>query len=71
MEKYGTAIQATDDAIIWCMHIACWITKVTNTHSEYCFSKAIKVPNSDLLQHITDTVSHFYMISLNMHTVSY
>ena len=20
---------------IWCMHIACWIPKATNTHSEY------------------------------------
>jgi hypothetical protein len=20
---------------IWCMHIACWITKATNTYSEY------------------------------------
>jgi len=21
--------------IIWCMHIACWIPKITGTHSEY------------------------------------
>jgi hypothetical protein len=26
---------ATNDNVIWCMHFACWITKATNTHSEY------------------------------------
>ena len=35
MEKYGTARQATDDNIIRCMRFACWITKATDTHSEY------------------------------------
>jgi hypothetical protein len=34
VEKYGTARQATDD-IIWRMRFACWITKATDTHSEY------------------------------------
>jgi hypothetical protein len=28
-------IKATDDKIIWSMRIACWITKATDTHSEY------------------------------------
>jgi len=28
------ACQATDDKI-WRMRIACWITKATNTHSQY------------------------------------
>ena len=23
------------DNSIWCMHMACWITKATDTHSEY------------------------------------
>jgi hypothetical protein len=27
--------QATDDNIIWRMCFACWITKATNTQSEY------------------------------------
>jgi len=27
--------QTTDYTIIWRMRIACWITKATNTHSEY------------------------------------
>jgi hypothetical protein len=35
VEKYGRAGQATDDSIIWRMCFACWITKATDTHSEY------------------------------------
>ena len=35
MEKYGTTRQVTDDNIIGLMPIACWIIKVTNTHSDY------------------------------------
>jgi hypothetical protein len=35
VEKYGTAIQATDDNIIWRMRFACWLTKFTDTHTEY------------------------------------
>ena len=35
MEKYGTGRQATDGNIIRRMRIACWITKATDTHSEY------------------------------------
>ena len=33
MEKYRAAGQARDK--IWCMRIACWITKAKNSHSEY------------------------------------
>jgi hypothetical protein len=33
--KYCTARQATDDNIIRRMRFACWITKATDTHSEY------------------------------------
>ena len=35
LKKYCTVEQTTDDNIIWGMHFACWITKATNTHSEY------------------------------------
>jgi hypothetical protein len=35
VEKYGTAGQATDDNIIRRMRFACWITKATDTYSEY------------------------------------
>jgi hypothetical protein len=35
VEKYGRVRQATDDNIIRRMSFACWITKATDTHSEY------------------------------------
>jgi hypothetical protein len=35
VEKYGTARQTTDDNIIRRMRFACWITKATDTHSQY------------------------------------
>jgi hypothetical protein len=35
LEKYGTAKRATDGNIIQRMRFACWITKATDTRSEY------------------------------------
>jgi len=35
VETYFRITQATDDNIIRRTRIACWITKVTDTHSEY------------------------------------
>jgi hypothetical protein len=35
VEKHGRARQATDDNIIWRMRFAYWITKATDTRSEY------------------------------------
>jgi hypothetical protein len=35
VEKYGTARRATNDKKIRHMLFACWITKATDTHSEY------------------------------------
>jgi len=35
VEIYGTARQATDGNIMRYIHTACWITKATDTHSEY------------------------------------
>ena len=35
MEKHGRVGQAIDDNTIRRMRIACWITKATDTHSEY------------------------------------
>jgi hypothetical protein len=35
VKKYGRAIQATDDNIIRCVCVASWITKATDTHTEY------------------------------------
>ena len=31
----------TDDNIIWHVHIACWINKATDTHSEYVIPTAV------------------------------
>jgi len=35
VEKYGSARQATDDYIILRLPFACWVTKSTDTNSEY------------------------------------
>jgi hypothetical protein len=35
VEKYDTARETTDDNIIRRMRLACWITKATDTRSEY------------------------------------
>ena len=35
MEKYCRAGQAADNNKIWHMRIVCWMTKATDTHSEY------------------------------------
>ena len=40
MAKYGTARQATADNAIQRMRFACWITKTTNTYSEYLLPAA-------------------------------
>jgi hypothetical protein len=40
VEKYGTARQSTDGNIIRRMRFACWITKATDTHSEYVILNA-------------------------------
>ena len=32
VEKYGGAWGATNDVTIWCIHVACWISKATFTH---------------------------------------
>jgi hypothetical protein len=34
VEKYSRARQDTGDNMIWCMHIACWLTEATGTYSE-------------------------------------
>ena len=38
VEKYGRARQAMDDNIMRRTHFACWITKSTETYSEYVIS---------------------------------
>jgi len=40
VEKYGRAGHATGDSIIRRMRFDCWMTRVTDTHSEY----VIRIP---------------------------
>ena len=35
MERYDRTKEATEDNVIWHMRFAFWITKATDTHSEY------------------------------------
>jgi len=48
VEKYGRDRLATDGNIIWGMHFACWINKVTNTRSKYVI--LIAFPGQKLLR---------------------
>jgi hypothetical protein len=57
VEKYGTAVQATDDNIIQRMRTACWITKATSTHSEYVI--LIAFPRQQSLRERA-SILHFY-----------
>ena len=47
MEELDTARQTTDDNI-WRMRFACWITKATDTHSEYAI--LTEFPRQQLLR---------------------
>jgi len=49
VEKYGRAIQATDDKIIRRMRIACWVTKVTDTHSDYKYLTLIAFSMAEII----------------------
>ena len=57
MEKYGKERQAADDCIIRDIRFACWLTKNTDTYSEYvvlnCFSTTAVVTRTRLI--VTDT----------------
>jgi hypothetical protein len=55
VEKCGRARQATDNSIICCMCVACWITKARATHADIqnmyyssCFSMATVVTSAGL-----------------------
>ena len=49
VEKYSGTRQATDDNIIWCIHIVCWITKATDIlRNTYLCSAATVVVQTHL-----------------------
>jgi len=54
VEKYGSARKATDDNIIQHISVVCWITKTTDTHSEYVI--CIVLPREQWLHERTLTL---------------
>jgi hypothetical protein len=58
VEKYGKAGQATDDNIIRRMRFACWITKATETHSEYVILTAF--PRQQWLRERASSLHYTY-----------
>jgi hypothetical protein len=66
VEKYGTARQATDNSIIRRMHFACWITKATETHSEFVI--LIAFPRQEWLRERGSIVRYMYIAFLVKHS---
>jgi hypothetical protein len=62
VEKHGTARQATDDNIIRRMRFACWITKATDTHTEYVIF--IAFPRQKWLRERASTLRYTYISCL-------
>lgn len=62
MEKYCIAMQATDDSIIQCMCIACWITKAANTHSDSVI--LIALPPQEQLHECASVLGYTYIHTL-------
>jgi hypothetical protein len=62
--KYGPAKQALDYnvLVIWRMHFACWITKDTDTHSEYLI--VIAVPLQEWLYERASILHYIFEIRI-------
>jgi hypothetical protein len=60
--KYGRGRQATDVNIIWRMRVAVWISKATNTHSEYIILTAF--PRQQWLHEHSSVLRYTYIASL-------
>jgi hypothetical protein len=63
VEKCGKAGQATDDNIIRRMRFACWITKATDTHSEYVI--LIAFPRQQWLRERAPMLRLYYIAVVN------
>jgi hypothetical protein len=59
VEKCDTARQVTDDNIIRRMRFACWITKATDTHSEYAILMAF--PRQQWLRERASMLQYMYI----------
>ena len=62
MENYCRVGQAADNNVIWHMHIACWLTKATDTHSEYVI--IIAFPRRHWLRERASVIHSTYIASL-------
>jgi hypothetical protein len=62
VDKYGRARQATGDNIIRCMWVVCWITKATDTHSEYVI--LIALPRQQWLRERASVLRYTYIACL-------
>jgi hypothetical protein len=62
VEKYGRARQATDDNKLPRMRFAWWITKTTDTHSEYVI--LIAFPHQQWLRESASLLRYMYMAFL-------
>jgi hypothetical protein len=69
VEKYGTARHATDDNIIRRMRFACWITKATDTHSDYVILTAF--PRQQWLRERASVLRYTYAAYLVLRQVRY
>ena len=58
-EKYGTAIQTTNDYVTQRMRFACWINKAVDTHSEPVIFNAFPLPQ--LLSECASVLSFTYI----------
>ena len=68
MQKYGRARQTTDDSIIRRMRVAYWITKATDTHSEYVI--LISFPRQQWLRERASILRYkhiAYTVKLDIH----
>ena len=61
VEQYVKARQHTDDDIIRRMRVTCWITKATDTHSEYVIR--IAFPRKQWLQELASVLRYPYIAS--------
>jgi hypothetical protein len=66
MEKYGIARRPTDDNIIRCMRFAYWITKATDTSSEYVIFTAF--PRQQWLHERASMLRYTYTACLVRYT---
>ena len=69
MEKYCTAGQATGEKILRRMRFACWITKATDTNSEYI--TLIVFPLQQWLSESAAPLRHTYIACLVQYTLTY